>query len=258
MHFAFLGTSGAVPSVRRDNTSVVVADGDDAVLLDVGGSPVQKLLLAAVDPLSLAHVVVTHLHVDHAYGLPSLLRNLHLLGRRAPLTVWCRPPHVQPLHALLGVFRVLDRPDMYPVTISPVPAGEGVAVCATAGLTLTASPNAHGSMDNMAVRVTAREGGRAVVYSSDTEPCDAVVRLATGADTLIHDATYLDRSGPGHGSHATAGEAAAIAARAGVRRLILTHIDHTHHDETAKLLAEAAKHFTGAIEIAEELVPYPL
>ena len=257
MHFSFLGTSGAVPSLRRDNTSVVFVDGDDAVLVDVGGSPVQKLLLAAVDPLGLAHVVVTHLHVDHAYGLPSLLRNLQLLGRQAPLTVWCRAAHAQPLRDLLGLFRVLDRPDTYPLAISPVPAGEGVAVAATPGLTVSASPNAHGSMENMAVRVAAADG-RAVVYSSDTEPCDALVRLATGADTLIHDCTYLDRSVPRHGAHATPGEAAEIAARAGVRRLILTHIDHAHHDETAALLAEARKRFAGVVEIAEEFVPYPV
>lgn len=258
MHFAFLGTSGAVPSLRRDNTSLVFADGDDAILVDVGGSPVQKLLLAAVDPLGLAHVVITHLHVDHAYGLPSLVRNLQTLGRRAPLTVWCRPEHTRPLHDLLGLFQLWNRADMYPVTVSPVPAGEGVTVAATAGLAVTASPNAHGNMENMAVRVSPRDGGGAVVYSSDTEPCDEVVRLATGADTLIHDATYLDRSVPRHGVHATAGEAGEIASRAGVRRLILTHIDHTHHDETAALVTEARTRFGGIVEVAEELIPYPM
>ena len=258
MHFAFLGTSGAVPSLRRDNTSLVFADGDDAILLDVGGSPVQKLLLAAVDPLGLAHVVVTHLHVDHAYGLPSLLRNLQLLGRQAPLTVWCHPEHAQALHDLLGIFRMWGRPEMYPLTLTPVPAGEEAAVAATTGLSLAVSPNAHGSMANLAVRVAPRDGRRAVVYSSDTEPCDAVVRLATGADTLIHDATYLDRSAPRHGAHSTAAEAGDIAARAGVRRLILAHIDHAHHEETDTLLAAARARFGGVIEVAEELVPYPM
>ena len=57
-----------------------------------------------MDPLGLTHVVVTHVHVDHAYGLPSLVRQLMLLGRRTPLAVVCRPEHVEPLRALLTTF----------------------------------------------------------------------------------------------------------------------------------------------------------
>jgi ribonuclease Z len=90
VHLAFLGTSGAVPSLRRDTTSLVFVGASDAVLVDCGGSPIQKLLLAAVDPATLAHVVITHVHADHAYGLPALVQGLRLLGRRAPLTVSCR------------------------------------------------------------------------------------------------------------------------------------------------------------------------
>ena len=85
--FAFLGTSGAVASAARDNTSLVVAAGEGALLMDCGGSTVHRLRRLGVDPLTLTHVVVTHVHVDHAYGLPSLVRQLALLGRRAPLAV---------------------------------------------------------------------------------------------------------------------------------------------------------------------------
>ena len=60
------------------------------------------------------------------------------------------------------------------------------------------------------------------------------------------------------GAHSTAAEAGEIAARAGVRRLILTHIDATHHDEVSALAVEARARFPGEVEIAEELVPYPL
>jgi ribonuclease Z len=258
VYFAFLGTSGAVASLRRDNTSLVVCDGDEAVLVDVAGSPVQRLLLAAVDPLSLVAVVVTHIHVDHAYGLPSLLRSLQLMGRRAPLAVRCRPEHVEPLTALLRLFRILDRPGSFPIGVERVPAGEGVDVAGTAGLAITASPNAHGPMANMALRFAPRDGRGAVVYSSDTEPCEAVVRLAAGADTLIHEATFLERDGTGHGVHSTAAEAGAVAARAGVRRLILTHLDPAQHDATDALVAAARRQFPGVIEVAEEFVPYPM
>ena len=86
MHFAFLGTSGALASLRRDSTALVFVGHDDVVLVDCGGSPLQKLLLAAVDPRHLALVIITHLHPDHAYGLPSLVQSLvHGVGKFAPL-----------------------------------------------------------------------------------------------------------------------------------------------------------------------------
>ena len=54
------------------------------------------------------------------------------------------------------------------------------------------SPNDHGAMPNFAVRMDVAGRG-SVVYSSDTRPCDTVVALARGADTLIHEATYSER-----------------------------------------------------------------
>jgi ribonuclease Z len=118
-----------------------------------------------------------------------------------------------------------------------------------------------------AVRAEARPGGeasgemlenRSVVYSSDTQPCDAVVRLAQGADTLIHEATFPDRHRGRFGVHSTAGEAGEVAARAGVRRLILAHVEADYHDELDAMADEARKRFGGVVEIAQELVPYPL
>src|SRR5580765_2184425 len=117
--FAFLGTSGALTSDRRDNTSIVVEADGAAVLLDCSGAAVHRLRRLGVDPLALTHVVVTHLHVDHSYGLPSLVRQLDLLGRSAPLAVVCRPEHAEPLRALLMVFRIWQRPGMFPLALTP-------------------------------------------------------------------------------------------------------------------------------------------
>jgi ribonuclease Z len=259
VHFAFLGTSGAVPSLSRDTTSLVFAGAGDLVLVDCGGSPVQKLLLAGLDPRDLSLVVITHLHPDHAYGLPALVQNLILLGRRAPLPIACRQEHAEPLQALLALFGVLERPGQFAVRWVPVHPRVGVPVGTTASFALTAGPASHGRMPNMAVRVERRDGqGGPVVYSSDTEPCDDVVALAAGAHTLIHEATYLDRAAPRAGVHCTAAEAGEVASRAGVRRLILTHLDAAHHDEVEAMARVARERFGGLVEVAEELVPYPL
>ncbi|MBI4607566.1 MAG: MBL fold metallo-hydrolase [Candidatus Rokubacteria bacterium] len=258
MHFAFLGTSGAIPSRTRDTTSLVFVGREEVLLVDCGGSPTQKLLAAGVDPLDLTHVLITHLHPDHAYGLPALVQNLILLGRAAPLPVFCRPEHVEAITELLRIFRLWERPGMFPLSVREVLAREGVEVFRSPSFRVSASPNAHGTMPNLAVRVEVPERETAVVYSSDTEPCEAVVRLAAGTHTLIHEATFSHRDRGRFGAHSTAAEAGQIAAKAGVGRLILTHIEAAYHDELEALAAEARAHFAGPVEIAEELRPYPL
>jgi ribonuclease Z len=255
-HFAFLGTSGAIPSPSRDTTSLVFVVPEGGVLVDCGGSPVQKLRRADVDPLALAYVVVTHLHPDHAYGLPALVQNLILLKRDTPLVVLCRAEHVEPLERLLRLFGVWERPGMFPLWVRAIGPGEGAHAFALGSLAVRTSPVEHGAMPNFAVRVDV--GRRSVVYSSDTKPCDAVVALARGADTLIHEATFPDRDRGRFGVHSTAGEAGAVAARAGVRRLILAHIEADYHGELEAMADEARKPFGGVVEIAREFVPYPL
>ena len=257
MHFVFLGTSGAVPGRDRDTTSILFVGDGDVVLVDCGGSPAQKLLRAGSDPRALTRLVITHFHPDHAYGLPSLVQTLFLLGRTAPLRIACREEHLAPLRSLLDVFGLLDRPGLFPVVWEPVPPREGFAVGASRGFAITASPNAHGTMPNMALRFES-PGRRTVVYSSDTGPCAAVEALARGAHTLIHEATFSARRQRGIGAHSTAAEAGEIATRAGVTRLILAHIDAGLHGELAAVREEARARFPGEVEIARELVAYPL
>jgi ribonuclease Z len=256
VRFAFLGTSGAIPSAERDTTALVFEAGGRAMLVDCGGSPVARLRRLGVDPLALSHVVVTHLHPDHAYGLPALVQNLLLLGRTEPLTVACRPEHLEPLQRLLALFGVLERPGMFALAWRAIDLAVGAPAFALGPCAVRTAPNEHGSMPNFALRVEPAAGG-AVVYSSDTRPCEAVVALARGADTLIHEATFPHRDRGRFGVHSTAAEAGEVAARAGVRRLLLAHIEADYHDELEALAAEARKTFGGVVEIARELSFYP-
>src|SRR3989449_5509616 len=138
--------------------------------------------------------------------------------------------------SLLKLFGVWERPGMFSLWVQAIGPGEGAHAFELGPLVVRTSPVEHGSMPNFAVRADA--GARGVVYSSDTEPCDAVVALARGADTLIHEATFPDRDRGRFGVHSTAGEAGAVAARAGVRRLILAHIEADYHDRSEEHTSE--------------------
>ena len=89
--------------------------------------------------------------------------------------------------------------------------------------------------------VGAPRTGRILVYTGDTRPHLSVIQAARGADLLVHEATF---SGEEHEraketGHSTAAEAARVAAEAGARRLVLTHISSRYNRDASELLAEA-------------------
>jgi ribonuclease Z len=91
--------------------------------------------------------------------------------------------------------------------------------------------------------------GRRVVYTGDTRPCRATVEIARRADLLIHDATFAqdERDRARATFHATAREAADVARKAEVERLVLTHISARYADDPRVLEREAQHVFPNTI-----------
>jgi ribonuclease Z len=91
--------------------------------------------------------------------------------------------------------------------------------------------------------------GRRVVLTGDTRPCDATAEAAKGADVLVHEATFGDEEAEraAETGHTTAREAAAIAAKAGVRQLVLTHLSARYSHDAQTLLKEARELFENVI-----------
>ncbi|TMB72533.1 MAG: hypothetical protein E6J52_12440 [Chloroflexi bacterium] len=78
--------------------------------------------------------------------------------------------------------------------------------------------------------------GKSVVYATDTEDFmtgkkNPVVELATGADTLIHDAQFLPSDFKETWGHSTIDAAIDVAAKAKVKRLVLYHHDPDRTDD---------------------------
>ncbi len=98
--------------------------------------------------------------------------------------------------------------------------------------------------------------GQVFAFVMDTGLCDNAVRLAEGADLLVIEATFLDGDAglAERYRHLTAGQAGMVAARAGVRRLVLTHISERYdRDDDARFVEQAAAHFDGEIVLAQDL-----
>ena len=97
--------------------------------------------------------------------------------------------------------------------------------------------------------------GRTLVYSGDTRPCESILKASRDADLLIHDCSFSDEMADWaeESRHSTAGEVAALAKGAGVRRLVLTHISSRYTDDVEPILDDSKKIFKDVI-VAEDLM----
>lgn len=243
-----LGSSNAVPSGTHDNTHMVLVGRERCLLVDCSSSPFPRLIQAGIDPNQVTDVVITHFHPDHVSGLPLFLMNLWLTGRRTPVAVRGLSHAVERANSMLEIYGWRDWPDMFRIDFVTVPEVEMASVLACDEFSVYASP-VHHLIPTLGLRVEFHREASSFAYSSDTEPCDEVARLAAGCDILFHEAAGAGR---GHSSASQAGE---IASRAEVDSLYLIHYPTGEHSG-ADLLAEARLTFQGRIDLATDFMTF--
>ena len=109
----------------------------------------------------------------------------------------------------------------------------------------TFSRNVH---PDPCLSIRIEQANRCMAYIADTAWTDDLVRIAQNADLLLCESSLYDEYLGMIPGHLTAGEAGEIAARAGIKRLVLTHLPHFGNHEL--LLEQAGKKFAGKIELA--------
>ena len=244
-----LGTSFAIPDDKHDNTHMALRGDHSTIVVDCASNPVVRFKQAGIDFNSITDLLLTHFHPDHVSGAPLLLMSMWLQGHRRNLNIYGLHHTIERLEDLMDSYDWSHWPDFFPVAFHRLPHRGPAMILENQDFRITASPVRH-LIPTMGLRYEGLQSGRVIVYSCDTEPCPAVVELASGADILIHEA-----SGPYPG-HSSAEQAASIARQAGVKTLYLIHYPTGGADPTP-LLEQARENFSGEVILAEDFMEIP-
>lgn len=273
LELVVLGSGGPRSFGRASSAYAVLVDGVPRVLVDAGPGAAVRWGALRLDFERLDTYLLTHLHIDHAGDLPGVVKSRDL-SFSSGLTFRVFGPtgggdypsttaFMAALFGEAGAFRYLRgfRNELT-LEVTDVPAAPGGAprvLLEEADLRVLAVPVDHDDVPALAFRVEAH--GRAVVVSGDLgSGDDALVRLARGAEVLVYDATVLDPPAASpllyrlHTAPARIGE---VAARAGVKALVLSHLTPSVEGAPDEVLASVAASYRGPVRFAEDCLRVP-
>jgi ribonuclease BN (tRNA processing enzyme) len=276
-----LGTAaGPVPGRPRKMTSHVLLSNGAAYVLDCGLGVTDRFAETGIPFGALRSIFITHHHFDHnveygpllsigwvqgmpltvrAYGPPPLkqMTSDYISSMRATINFWAEDLKMKPLETI----DVIEVPGA-----GPVMQDDNVKVSSVVVEHPPVKPALGYRFDFH---------DRSIAFSGDTTPVEAVAQMAKGADVLVHEAMYVpavesyvkDQVAKGRpvsveafmahmkADHSPVEDVGRIAAEAGVKTLVLSHLTpaiDSISDEVWR--APAAKYFNGEIIVARDLM----
>lgn len=239
-----LGTGGGpTPKANRAAPSQVIVVNGAAYVIDCGNGVARQLVLAGVPLSFLTAIFITHQHSDHNADYGNLLWLAWAATLSSKVDAYGPPPLAKMTRLFLEMndydikTRMADegRPPLANLIAAHEIGGPG-AVMRDANVKVTAALVDHGAVKPAyAYRFDCPD--RSIVISGDTRPSDNLVRLAKGADVLVHEVMYLPalehltatepnaKTLRDHllASHTTTEQVGRIATEAGVKTLVLSH-----------------------------------
>jgi ribonuclease BN (tRNA processing enzyme) len=272
-----LGTAGGpgIRGVRQQPSTAIVVDGVPYIV-DCGNGVARQMVAAGLPLTKLSTILVTHHHSDHIADYGALMLVAWGNGNKAPIRTFGPPPLAKmtdlawQLYARDIDVRMSDegRPDLRKLVTVHEIAEDGL-VFQDERVKVTAAIVNHGAMKPaLAYRFDTPD--RSIVVSGDTTFDRNLIRLALGADVLIHEAMYmpgLDRllaiqnNAPTlreHllSAHTTTEDVGRVANDAGVKSLVLTHLVPAYDPRStdADWIASVATTYGGPITMGRDLL----
>lgn len=268
MDIVLTGTGSPLPDANRAGPSTLVKAGDTHILVDAGRGVVMRMAGAGSLPMFLSAVLITHLHSDHVCALNDVITTHWVLSQgNATLQVYGPPGTAQFVERQMGALEadigyriahhevLVNEPQVQVTELAP---GETFEIN---DVSVTTAATEHAPVRPTLGYRIAHDGAVAALVG-DTIPCHGVDRLAAGADAYVQTVIRKDvvSLAPNPMAqdildyHSGVDEAAQTAARAGAKRLVLTHMVPAPTPEQYPEWVElAAAHFDGEIVIGDDL-----
>jgi ribonuclease BN (tRNA processing enzyme) len=239
-----LGCSGSVPGPESPASGYLVEAEGYRLVLDLGHGAFGALQ-RYVRPADVDAVVVSHLHADHCIDLTAYIVALRYgadgyrcAGPEGRIPIVGVPGTRDRLEAAYDpLARKLSLHEIF--SFATPSAGE------LGPFSMSYAPMNHPTPTN-GVRIEWND--RSLVYSADTGESADLVTLADGADVLLCEASVAPDEDFVPDLHLTGRMAGEHADKAGVDRLIITHVPPWNSRQVAA--DEAADAFHGAVEVA--------
>lgn len=241
MKLTCIGRYGPYPKANGSCSSYLITHNGKNIVADLGCGSLTRLfgLLSAAE---IDALILSHLHADHMGDVLTLryaLDAARKMGKRQrPLEVYL-PDTPQIESQLISTHGMMNA---HVIT-------DGLS-CEIAGVDVSFARMPH-AVPSYAMCFSA--GGKKLIYSGDTKENDRLAPFASGADIMVMEAAFLSAHKTPGAPHVDAVEAGQIAADAGVKRLLVTHIFPEYNEND--ILQEVRQSYPSA-ELIEELKTY--
>jgi ribonuclease BN (tRNA processing enzyme) len=251
MRLTVIGCSGSFPGPLSAASCYLLEEEHEGrtwrVLLDLG-SGAFGTLQKYVDVSAIDALCFSHLHADHCLDLTGY----YVVRRYHTTAPWPRLPVYGPAGTAARMARAYDL-DPDPGMTEEFDFREWAGPVSIGPFEIEPIEVAH---PVAAYSLRVRSGDAVLTYSGDTGPCEGLEKAAEGADLLLAEASFVESGDNPPDLHLTGRQAGQAAQRAGVKRLVLTHIPPWHNRQTA--LDEAHEVYEGPINVAETGQVYEL
>lgn len=290
-----LGSGSAIPTSRRNPTSQFVECCGRYILIDCGEGAQLSLRRKGIKFQRIEHILISHLHGDHYFGLVGLLSTMNLLGRVKPVDIY----GPEGLESVIRLQLELGHSNFgYEVNVHELKEGEVETLFADKFVEIRTFPLMH-KIPTHGFRIIekekprklddekAREDGvliqyyhrlklgedvetddgrvfksidytapgareRSYAFCSDTCYLESLIDHVAGVDVLYHEATFVEalRDRAEATKHSTAVDAANIAKKAGVKKLLMGHLS-ARYDSGEEHLKEAKPIFDNCVVVED-------
>jgi ribonuclease Z len=274
----FLGTADAVPTIKRNHTSILLTYNEENILIDCGEGTQRQFRKAGLNPCKVTRILLTHWHGDHVLGLPGLLQTLSLSGYNKTLFIYGPSGTKKFIENILNTFifhksyqiktlevdgKVFETTDFeikskkvhhgVPCNAYSFAEKQKIRIDKTK-LKKSKLPSGpllqklkegkdviYEGKKYLAKNLTFKEDERKISFVLDTLFNKDIIPFVENSDVLVSEATFdseIEDKAREH-KHLTARQAGEIAKKSKSKKLFLTHVSQRYEENPEKILKDA-------------------